>query len=59
MPEDDDSDPNIYVDETITCLLPTAVEGNAEVTEQTQAADYQSWKEKTGIVLEVSYLNSL
>ena len=23
MPEDDDSDPNIYVEETITVLLPT------------------------------------
>ena len=59
MPEDDDSDPNIYVDETITCLLPTADPDNQDVTEATQEADYVSWKEKTGIVLEVAYLNSL
>ena len=48
MPEDDDSDPNIYVDETITFLLPTADLDNQNVTEETQAADYTSWQEKTG-----------
>lgn len=40
MPEDDDSDPNIYVEETITILLPTANKDTQEITEETQEADY-------------------
>ena len=35
MPEDDDSDPNIYVEETVTILLPTANPDAHEVTDDT------------------------
>ena len=59
MPEDDDSDPNIYVEETVTILLPTANPDAHEVTDDTQALDYEEWKKEAGIELDVQYLNSL
>ena len=58
MPEDDDSDPNIYVEETVTILLPTANPDAQEVTDETQANDYEEWQKETGIELDVQYLNS-
>ena len=59
LPEDDDTDPNIYVEETVTILLPTANSEAEEITDETQANDYLEWRRESGVELEVQYLNSI
>ena len=58
MPDDDDTDPNIYVEETVTFLLPTHNKDQI-ITDESQAYDYEELKRETGIEYNVCYLNSI
>ena len=59
LPGDDDTDPNIYVEETITFLLPN---GNQEATEANEIdldANYETWKAEGGYDLDIMYIKSM
>ena len=59
LPGDDDTDPNIHVEETLTFLLPTSKSEDLETTVIDLEENYESWKAEGGYDMDIMYVKSM